>query len=215
MMSSTRTQRAGARITGRAYQVITALWMIAGHGPRVRAVTDAAELTAADRVVDIGCGPGSAVRVAARRAATATGIDPDPAMLRFAHWSTAIPRPPNISWLQGRAEKLPLPDGQATVVWAISSAHHWDDRTAGISEARRVRAPGGRLVLAERLTKPAARGHAAHGLTRDQAEELARQLTAAGFGQVRLHIGKAGLQTVIIIRGQKDPAAPAGNPAGQ
>ena len=71
------------------------------------------------------------------------------------------------------------------MVWAISSAHHWEDRDAGISEARRVLAPAGRLVLAERLTKPAARRHAAHGLTRDQAEDLARQLTAAGFGQVR------------------------------
>jgi hypothetical protein len=78
-----------------------------------------------------------------------------------------------------------------------------------------VLAPGGRLVLAERLAKPAARGHAAHGLTRDQAEDLTRQLTATGFGQVRLHIGKAGLRTVIIIRGQKDPAAPTGNPAEQ
>ena len=214
-MSRTSTQRAGTGIAGRAYRIGTALWMTAGHGPRVRAVADATELTAADRVVDVGCGPGTAVRLAGRRAATATGIDPDPAMLRFAHWGTAIPRPPNISWLQGRAEKLPLPDGQATVVWAISSAHHWEDRDAGISEARRVLAPAGRLVLAERLTKPAARRHAAHVLTRDQAEDLARQLTAAGFGQVRLHIGKAGLQTVIIIRGQKDPAAPARNPAGQ
>ena len=211
-MSRTGTQRAGARIGGRAYQVITALWMTAGHGPRVRAVADAAELTAADRVVDVGCGPGTAVRFAAARAATATGIDTDPAMLRFAHWSTAIPRPANISWLEGRAEKLPLPDGQATVVWAISSAHHWEDRDAGISEARRVLAPAGRLVLAERLAKPAARGHAAHGLTRGQAEDLIRQLTAAGFGQVRLHVAKAGLQTVIIIRGQKDPAASTGNP---
>ena len=61
------------------------------------------------------------------------------------------------------------------------------------------------------MAKPAARGYAAHGLTRDQAEDLTRQLTAAGFGQVRLS-AKAGLRTVIIIRGQKDPAAPTGNP---
>ena len=39
--------------------------MTAGHGPRMRAVADAAELTAADRVVDAGCGPGTAVRLAA------------------------------------------------------------------------------------------------------------------------------------------------------
>ncbi len=125
------------RLSERAWQIVTALSMTAGRGPLARAVADAAELTPADRVVDIGCGPGTAVRIAARRAATATGIDPDPAMLRLARWITALRRPPGVSWLEGRAEKLPLPDDQATVVWAISSAHHWEDRGAGIGEAWR------------------------------------------------------------------------------
>jgi len=62
-----------------------------------------------------------------------------------------------------------VPDDSATVAWAISSAHHWEDRAAAIGEARRALAPAGRLVLAERLTKPGARGHACHGLTRDQS----------------------------------------------
>ena len=203
--TSTQARRPAARMADGTYQLITALSMTAGRGPLARAVADAAELTPADRVVDIGCGPGTAVRHASRRAATATGIDPDPAMLRLASWSTALARRPNVSWLEGRAEKLPLPDGQATVVWAISSAHHWEDRGAGIGEAWRVLAPGGRLVLAERLAEPGARGHAAHGLTPDQAEDLARQLTAAGFGQVRRHTAKAGRRTLVIIRAAKDP----------
>ncbi len=143
-------------------------------------------------MVDIGCGPGTAVRMAARRAATATGIDPDPAMLRLARWITVLWRPPDVSWLEGRAKKLPLPDDQATVVWAISSAHYWEDRGTRIGEAWRVLAPGGRLVLAERLARPGARAHAAHGLTRDHAEYLARQLADVGFGQVRLHTAKVG-----------------------
>jgi ubiquinone/menaquinone biosynthesis C-methylase UbiE len=205
--TSPQARHAAARMTGRAGQIITALSMTAGRGPLAQAVADAAELTTPDRVVDIGCGPGTAVRHAARRAATATGIDPDPAMLRLARWSTAIRRSPDVSWLQGRAEKLPLPDGQATVAWAISSAHHWEDHDAGISEAWRILAPSGRLLLAERLARPGARGHAAHGLTRDQAADLARQLTAAGFRQVQLHTAKAGHRTLVIVRGVKDPAA--------
>ena len=204
---STHVHRPGARIADRAWQVITAVSMTAGRGPLARAVAGAAELTPADQVVDIGCGPGTAARYAARRTAAATGIDPDLAMLRLARWSTGLRPPPNVSWLEGRAEKLPLPDGQATVTWAISSAHHWEDRAAGIGEAHRVLAPGGRLVVAERLAEPAARGHAAHGLTRSQADDLARQLTAAGFRQVRSCTAKAGHRTLVIIRGVKDPAA--------
>ena len=194
-------------LSERAWQIITAASMTVGRGRLARAAADAAELTSADRVVDIGFGPGTAVRHAARRAATTIGVDPDPGMLRLARWSTALRRLPNVSWLEGRAEKLPLPDGQATVVWAISSAHHWEDRGAGIGEAWRALAPGGRLVLAERLARPEARGHAAHGLTRGQAEDLTCQLTAAGFGQVRLHVARAGHRTLVIVCGAKDPAA--------
>jgi len=72
-----------------------------------------------------------------------------------------------------------------------------------------VLAPGGRLVLAERLARPGARGHAARGLTRDHAEDLARQLQLAdvGFGQVRLHTARAGHRALVIIRGAKDHQA--------
>ncbi len=195
------------RLSQRAWQIVTALSITAGRGPLARAVANAAELTPADRVVDIGCGPGTAVRIAARQGAAATGVDPDPAMLRLARWITALRRTPDVSWLEGQAEKLPLPDDQATVVWAISSAHHWEDHRTGIGEAWRVLAPGGRLVLAERLAKPGARGHAAHGLTRDHAEDLARQLADTGFGQVRLHTAKAGHRALVIIRGAKDHEA--------
>ena len=97
-----------------------------------------------------------------------------------------------------------MPDDSATVAWAISSAHHWEDRAAAIGEARRALAPAGRLVLAERLTKPGARGHACHGLTRDQAD-LARQLTAGGFGQVGLQASRAGHRVLVIVSGTKMP----------
>jgi cyclopropane fatty-acyl-phospholipid synthase-like methyltransferase len=77
-------------LSERAWQIITAVSMTAGRGPLARAVADAAELAPADRVADIGCGPGTAVRCAAPRAATVAGIDPDPVMLRLARWSTAL-----------------------------------------------------------------------------------------------------------------------------
>ncbi len=128
-------------------------------------------------------------------------------MLRLARWISVIRRSRNVSWLEGQAEKLPLPDSQATVAWAISSVHHWDNRAAGLREVRRVLGPAGRLVLAERLTRPGARGHAAHGLTNDQAQDLARQMTAAGFHQVQLQARKAGHRNLVIIRGEKSPAA--------
>jgi ubiquinone/menaquinone biosynthesis C-methylase UbiE len=190
-MSRTHTP-AAAGVTpepeSRAYELFTALSMTVGRGPAARTIADLAELTAADRVVDIGCGPGTAVRVAARRCASATGIDPAPVMLHLGRWLTALQHLPNVTFLNGTAEALPLADGSATVAWALSSFHHWPDPAAGLCEAGRLLAPGGRLLLAERLVKPGARGHATHGLTSDQADQLASDLTAAGFGSVHSQI---------------------------
>jgi ubiquinone/menaquinone biosynthesis C-methylase UbiE len=189
--------------TNSAVEVVTAISMVFGRGPIARVVCDAARVTPGDRVVDIGCGPGTAVRAAGRRGASATGVDPSPAMLRIARWISGIRRARNLSWAVGQAEKLPVADGSATVAWAIASLHHWTDRDAGIAEAARVLAPAGRLVLADWLTRPGARGHAAHGITQEQASAVARQLTDAGFGHVEAGVRRAGHRTLIIVSGVK------------
>lgn len=188
---------------GKAYEVLTAVSMTVGRGRLARAVADAARLARDDRVVDIGCGPGAAVREAARRAATATGVDPSPLMLRLARWISAIRQPGNVSWLEGRAEELPLPSACATVVWAVSSVHHWSDLLAGLGEACRVLTPAGRLVIAERLVKPGSSGHAAHGLSSDEAGKLAQEMTVTGFPEVRVWTRRAGHRELIIIEGVK------------
>ena len=194
---------------GRAYEIITALSMTVARGQAARAIADAAGLEADDRVADVGCGPGTAVREAARRGASATGIDPSASMLWLAHRISTFRHAGQVTWAEGKAEALPLPDGAATIVWALSSAHHWDNQAAGLTEIRRVLGPGGKILLAERLVLPGARGHAAHGLTRPQAGDLAQQMTAAGFANVHTEIQRAGRRTLIIIAGQQPAAAQA------
>jgi len=189
-----------------AYEVLTAVSMTVGRGPAARAMADLAKLTSGDRVVDIGCGPGAAARAAARRCASATGVDPAPMMLRLGRWLTAARRIVNVTFVSGTAEALPLPAASATVTWALSSFHHWTDRAAGLAEASRVLAPGGRIFLAERLVKPRAHGHAAHGLTRDQADQLADDLKAAGFGDVHTEVRQARRRTLVIVRGSRPEA---------
>jgi SAM-dependent methyltransferase len=132
-MSRTGTQPAqdgGRRPPSRADQGLTAVFMVFGRGAAARLMAARAGLTADDRVLDVGCGPGTAVREAARHAAAVTGVDPGPASLSLARWISARRRARNITWLEGRAEHLPVPDGCATVVWALSSLHHWADHVA-------------------------------------------------------------------------------------
>jgi ubiquinone/menaquinone biosynthesis C-methylase UbiE len=182
-------------------EVVTALSMIVGRGKRARAVADLANVTRGGRVLDVGCGPGTAARLAARRGAVVIGVDPSPVMLRFARWISAARRAHGLDWRVGRAESLPLEDGSVTVAWAISTVHHWDDPSAGLEEIRRVLAPAGQVLLAERLVQPGARGHAAHGLTRDQADSLATELAAAGFTDIHTDTRRAGRRTFLIVAG--------------
>jgi ubiquinone/menaquinone biosynthesis C-methylase UbiE len=182
-----------------AFDMLNALSMTVGRGSVARAVADLAELTAGDQVVDIGCGPGAAARVAARRCAHATGVDPSPAMLRLGRWLNALRGTRNVTLVHGSAESIPLPDRSGTVLWALRSVHHWSNRAAGLDEALRVLAPGGRLLLAERLVRPGAHG----GLTGDQVDQLVSEVEAAGFTDVRREALTAGRRATNVVRGSR------------
>jgi ubiquinone/menaquinone biosynthesis C-methylase UbiE len=136
-----------------------------------------------DDLVDIGCGPGVAVRRA--RAAgirSAVGIDPAPVMLRVARLLTRRDaRGATRRYLEGSAESLPLADDSASVVWSIATVHHWGDLDAGLAEVRRVLRSGGRFLAMERHTEAGAHGLASHGWTDEQAAAFAVRCEEAGF----------------------------------
>jgi ubiquinone/menaquinone biosynthesis C-methylase UbiE len=187
----------------KAHSAVFATSMAFGRGKAATCVADVARLTPADRVVDIGCGPGTAVRVASRRCEWATGVDPDATMLRFGRWLAALLGRRNVTLVQAGAEAIPLPDASATVVWSLMSVHHWSDRTAGLAEAKRVLAPGGRVFLVERLSPPGARGRQKYGLTETQLDALEGDATRAGFMAVRREMHSSGRDNLAVIRGSK------------
>jgi SAM-dependent methyltransferase len=158
---------------------------------------DVACVSDADRVIDVGCGPGTAVREAARRGAHVVGVDPAPVMLRLAR--TLTPDRAAIVWAQGAAEDLPEADSSATVVWSLATVHHWRHVTAGLAEIKRVLAPGGRFFAIERLVRPGATGLAGHGWTTQQGESFAAQCLAAGFTNVRVENHTPGRRALVVV----------------
>jgi SAM-dependent methyltransferase len=174
------------------------LTMILTGGPIARLAIDLTGVSDADRVVDVGCGPGTAGRAAARRGAQVTGVDPAPVMLRLARVLT--PDRAAITWVEGRAEQLRLPDGSATVLWALATIHHWTDVTAGVAEAKRVLTPGGQLLAIERWVRPGATGLASHGWTDQQADSFAAQCRAAGFTDVRVEKHAPGRRAFCVVK---------------
>lgn len=154
-------------------------------------------LRSGDTVVDIGCGPGVAVRYSARLGATVTGIDPAPVMLRVARRLTR--RTPKVRYIEGSAEAIPLPDGCASIVWTVATVHHWSDISAGLREARRVLVPGGRLVAMERRTQQGARGHASHGWTDEQATAFMDRCLDHGFADVHPERAPSGRRSMVAV----------------
>jgi ubiquinone/menaquinone biosynthesis C-methylase UbiE len=181
--------------------VVAGLTMTVGRGGVARLAADLAEVGGDDRVVDVGCGPGTAAREAARRGAGVTGVDPAPVMLTLARLLTRSAT--SVTWIEGTAEALPLLAGTATVLWSISTVHHWADVDAGVAEAFRVLAPSGRVLAIERHSQPGAKGLASHGWTDDQAAAFADRCRVAGFTDVRVASHRAGRRTVLGVRGTR------------
>ncbi|MGE5289570.1 MAG: class I SAM-dependent methyltransferase [Micromonosporaceae bacterium] len=182
--------------------------MLVGRGSVSRLVADLAGVGPGDRVLDVGCGPGGAAREAARRGAAVTGVDPAPPMLRRGRYLSGRRSGRGIVFVQGTAEALPVPDQAVTVAWAISSAHHWADIPAGLRELHRVLEPGGRLIIAERLTRPGARGLAAHGFTQAQAAETVAAAQSAGFAGAGHDTRRAGRRMLAIVRAHRTAGEP-------
>jgi ubiquinone/menaquinone biosynthesis C-methylase UbiE len=176
---------------------LAAASMVLGRQGDARLAERLSGLGPGDTVVDVGCGPGAAVRRAARLGASTVGVDPALVMLLLARILTRSSLPAR--YLQGSAEALPLPDESASAVWSIASVHHWADLDAGLRQARRVLRPAGRLVAIERRTQPGARGLASHGWTDPQADAFAQRCLDHGFVDARVDRHQYGRRRTLSV----------------
>ncbi|WP_408908041.1 methyltransferase domain-containing protein [Streptomyces albidoflavus] len=95
-------------------------------------------------VVDVGCGAGRAVGELAGRGVHAVGVDPGRAML-----AAARERWPGAEFREGTAERLPFADAGVHGYRADKVFHILAEPARAVAEARRVLAPGGRIVLVD------------------------------------------------------------------
>jgi ubiquinone/menaquinone biosynthesis C-methylase UbiE len=100
------------------------------------------ELPHGAAVVDVGCGAGRAVGELAERGVRAIGVDVSEQMIVAARH-----RWPDADFRLGDACDLPLDDGEVAGYRAEKVFHDIADAAKALGEARRVLAPGGRIVL--------------------------------------------------------------------
>jgi SAM-dependent methyltransferase len=143
------------------------------------------------RLLDVGCGTGRlATALVERHGCKVWGVEPEPAMIEIARASV----PAGVGLKIGRAEDLPFKDAwfeRATMMLVLQLV----DRRAAYTEILRVLQPGGCLALAT-FDYAHFEGYFLGGyfpsfeaLDKQRfpsAEELDRELRAAGFADVRL-----------------------------
>ena len=105
-----------------------------------------------ETVLDIGCGAGTDLLLAARRvgpSGRAIGIDMTEAMRDRARNSAAAAGLTNVEVYRADATALPLPDASVNVVISNGVLNLVPEKEKAFAEIRRVLGPGGRLQLAD------------------------------------------------------------------
>ena len=102
-------------------------------------LTQLAEVSHPNLVVDIGCGTGLSTRLWATRANKVIGIEPNPDMRHQAQDATGDP---NIAYHEGLSTDTGLPDASADIV-TCSQALHWMEPEPTFAEIARILRTGG------------------------------------------------------------------------
>jgi SAM-dependent methyltransferase len=138
-----------------------------------------------DRVLEVGFGPGVAIRELARLAADGyvCGLDHSEVMVRQAARRNAEGvRRGRVELRLGCVERLPAFDVPFDKILAVNAMQFWDHPVEPLGELRRLLTSGGRIAIAFQPRGPGATDDVA---TR-RGLELAAALGDAGFAEVRL-----------------------------
>ncbi|MFI7542419.1 arsenite methyltransferase [Actinoplanes sp. NPDC049599] len=172
--------------------------------------TAVADLHPGETVLDLGSGGGIDVLLSARRVGPtgrAYGLDMTPEMLELARRNAA--GVPNVEFVQGRIEDIPLPPASIDVVISNCVINLSVDKPAVFASMNRVLRPGGRigvsdivaddrLTAAERAERGGWAGCIAGALS---TGEYRAGLAAAGFTDIAItptHTVADGMSSAII-----------------
>lgn len=112
------------------------------HTPLYKSVFDRVGISHGTRLLDVGCGAGLAVQLAAQLGAQVSGIDAAVAFIEIAR-----ERVPGGDFRVGEMEELPYADASFDVVTGFNSFQHAANPAAALSEAKRVVRAGGRVAM--------------------------------------------------------------------
>jgi SAM-dependent methyltransferase len=114
-----------------------------GYAPRaIERVIALCGLSSADRLLDLGCGPGQLARAFAPYVSEVVGIDPEPEML----WLARQGGPDNALWIEASSYDVGPHLGAFRLV-TMGRSFHWMDRVDTLRRLDGIVVPDGAVVL--------------------------------------------------------------------
>jgi SAM-dependent methyltransferase len=130
--------------------------------PLFEAVLDAAQVTRGTRLLDVGCGSGLTLVLAAGRGAIPSGLDVSPGLLGIARERLPSVGQHGADLRDGDMESLPFADASFDAVTGVNAFQFAGDPRRALREAARVLRPGGRLVASLFAAPERSQGTLAH-----------------------------------------------------
>ncbi|HEX4131427.1 MAG TPA: arsenite methyltransferase [Pirellulales bacterium] len=179
-----------------------------------------ASLRPGEVVVDLGCGGGLDVLLAASKVGStgrAIGIDMTPEMIALARRNANKIAARNVEFYEATIERLPLADGSADCVISNCVINLASDKMAVFHEIARVLRPGGRLAVSDIALKQPLPPEIAGDLMAlvgcisgaIPLEAYSQALLAAGFAHVQLLDTGADLNVYAEVENQQACCSPA------
>jgi SAM-dependent methyltransferase len=203
-----RPAGAGGRLVG---------WVMArrsSNRKRNAWVVSLLEVARTDRVLEIGFGPGIAIREAAARASggLVCGVDHSEVMLGQARRrNAAAVRARRVDLRLGTAERLPGFDAAFDKALAVNSMGFWHDQVACLRSVRSLLRPGGRIAVAAQPRCPGATA-----ATSVQAgQDIAARLVEAGFSGTQIETLPLKPPVVCVLATNRATCQLENGPAGE
>ena len=179
-----------------------------------------ASLRPGETVVDLGCGGGLDVFLAAEKVGPggkAIGIDMTSEMLALARRNAEKAELTNVEFHQSTIDSLPLSDGSVDCVISNCVINLASDKSAVIREIARVLRPGGRLAISDIALKRALPPDLGESLMAYVGciagaisfDEYRDNLNSAGFAYVQVVDSGADLNAYAKVENQNGCCSPA------